>query len=263
MSAVLPPQTTDIVKTSRPSDHVLHIEMNRPEARNSVNDALATALAAVFVDFEADPALRVAVLSGRGPGFCAGLDLKAFLHGETGMDPERGFAGIATRPPAKPVIAAVEGFALAGGLEVALACDLIVAGQSARLGLPEVQRGLVADGGGLLRLPERVPHQLAMEIGLLGEPIPVSRAYELGLVARAVADGAAATEALQLAERIGRNAPMAVRATKAIISESRDWPMSEAWRRQGEHAKAVWSSADANEGATAFAEKREPRFTGR
>lgn len=252
-----------VVVCSTPRPFVLHIELNRPRARNAIDDALSFALADCFAEFEADPRFRVAVVSGRGSGFSAGLDLKAFLRGETAMHPERGFAGISLKSPEKPVIAAIEGFALAGGLELALACDLIVAASDARLGIPEVQRGLVADGGALLHLPRRVPYQAAMELALTGEPLSGEDAARIGLVARATEPGQAVATATALAERIAQNAPLAVRATKRVIRESRDWGIDEAWAEQDRIAAPVWRSEDAEEGARAFAEKRPPEYLGR
>ena len=247
---------------SIPVPYVLHIEFNRPNARNAIDDELARALGDRLRAFDTDPELRVAVLSGRGPGFSAGLDLKAFLRGETGMDPESGFAGITGRPPRKPVIAGIEGFALAGGLEIALACDLIVAASDARLGIPEVQRGLVADGGALLHLPRRVPYQVAMEMALTGEPIEPDRARAVGLVSRVVPGGQAVQSAIQLASVIAANAPLAVAASKHILAAGRDWKLDEAWGLQERAAGPVWQSADAQEGANAFAERRAPQFRG-
>lgn len=202
------------------------------------------------------------VLTGAGPGFCAGMDLAAFARGELPYDPERGFAGMTMRRPGKPVIAAVEGFALAGGLEIALACDLLVAARDARLGIPEVKRGLVAAGGGLRRLPERLPLGVAMEMGLTGEPLAVERAHALGLVNRVTEPGGALDAALELAATIAANGPLAVAATQRILRDQASWTEEEFWTRQGEIAGRVLMSADAREGAVAFKERRDPVWTG-
>lgn len=250
------------VIASRLDGGVLHLELNRPHARNAVNDDLSQRLGDLLHEFDQDPELRVAVLSGRGPGFCAGLDLKAFLSGETGEHPVRGFAGLTGKPPEKPIIAAVEGFALAGGFEMAVCCDLIVAAEDAKLGLPEVQRGVIADGGALLHLPRRVPYQWVMELALTGEPISGTLAAARGFIARAVPAGNAVSEALNLAVRIARNAPLSVLATKRIISEGRDWDLGVATEEQLRISEPVWRSRDAEEGARAFAEKRAPAYRG-
>jgi enoyl-CoA hydratase len=191
------------------------------------------------------------------------MDLKAFVAGERPWAGDRGFAGIAQRSAAKPLIAAVEGFAVAGGLEVALACDLIVAARGARLGIPEVKRSLVAAGGALLRLPRVLPRTVAMELALTGEPMSAERAYELGLVNRLAEPGEAMAAALELAQTIAANGPLALAATKRIMAESVDWPDAEFFARQEEIAAPVRDSEDAREGATAFAEKRPPVWTGR
>jgi enoyl-CoA hydratase len=191
------------------------------------------------------------------------MDLKAFVAGERPYVGDRGFGGIVQRPPAKPLIAAIEGFAVAGGLEVALACDLIVAAREAKLGIPEVKRSLVAAGGGLLRLPRMLPRAVAMELALTGEPISAERGYDLGLVNRLADPGAALARALELAETIAANGPLALAATKRILTEGADWSEAEFWHRQGEISGPVFSSEDAREGATAFAEKRAPVWRGR
>jgi enoyl-CoA hydratase len=242
---------------------VLTITINRPDQRNAVNAAVAHGIAGALDELDADAGLSVAVLTGAGKGFCAGMDLKAFVAGERPHAPGRGFAGIVERPAAKPLIAAVEGFAVAGGLEVALACDMIVAGRGARLGIPEVKRGLVAAGGGLLRLPRTLPRNVAMELALTGDPIDAERAYELGLVNRLAETGQALPAALELAETIAANGPLALAATKRIMVESADWPDSEFFARQQEINEPVFSSEDAREGATAFAERRDPVWKGR
>ena len=186
---------------------MLVITLNRPQSRNAVNAAMAAAIAAALERLDGDDDLRVGILTGAGGSFCAGFDLKAFLAGERATIPGRGFAGIVERPPAKPLIAAVEGYALAGGFEIVLACDLVVAAQGARFGLPEVKRGLLATGGGLLRLPERIPYHHAMEIALTGEAISAARASELGLINRLVEDGQALAQARALAGRDRRPRP--------------------------------------------------------
>jgi len=244
-------------------DGVLVITLNRPEARNAVNGAVATGIAAALDELDGDDGLQVGVLTGEGGYFCAGMDLKAFVRGESVYAGDRGFAGICQRPPAKPLIAAIEGFALAGGLEVALSCDLLVAARGARLGIPEVKRGLAAGAGALFRLPKRVPYHAAMWLALTGEPISAERAHELGLVVELCEPGAALETALRLAGVIAANAPLAVRASKEIIRSAPDWTEAEAWERQRPHVGAVFTSEDAREGAVAFAEKRPPRWKGR
>jgi len=205
----------------------------------------------------------VGVLTGVGGTFCAGMDLKTFIAGDSPEIPGRGFGGMTQDPPRKPVIAAVEGWALAGGFELVLACDLVVAAENARFGLPEVKRGLVAGGGGALRLPGRVGLTLAMELLLTGDPITAQRAAQIGLVNRVVPDGAALDGALALAAVIAANGPMAVRASKAVAVAAADWHGAERWARQREITDPVHRSADAMEGAVAFAEKRAPVWRGR
>jgi enoyl-CoA hydratase len=242
---------------------VLVITINRPEQRNAVNAAVAAGIAAALDELDGDPDLSIGVLTGAGKGFCAGMDLKAFVKGDRPYAGDRGFAGITQRPAEKPLIAAIEGFALAGGLEVALACDLIVASRGARLGVPEVKRSLVAAAGALLRLPRTLPRNVAMELALTGEPIDAQRGYELGLVNRLSDPGEALRTALELADAIAVNGPLALAATKRVMVESADWPDSEFFERQAEVIAPVMSSEDAREGATAFAEKRAPVWKGR
>jgi enoyl-CoA hydratase len=244
-------------------ERVLLITLNRPDQRNAVNAAVAQGIAAALDELDGENELSVGVLTGAGKGFCAGMDLKAFVTGERPYAEGRGFAGIVERPAEKPLIAAVEGFAVAGGLEVALACDLIVASRGTRLGIPEVKRSLVAAGGALMRLPRSLPRNLAMELALTGEPIDAERGYELGLVNRLTEPGGALEAALELAEVIAANGPLALRATKRILTESTDWPDGEFFARQREIADPVMRSEDAREGATAFAEKRPPVWKGR
>ena len=244
-------------------DGVLIVTLNRPDARNAVNQAVAQGIADALDVLDSDDDLQVGVLTGAGKGFSAGMDLRAFVKGERPYVGDRGFAGITQRAARKPLIAAIEGFALAGGLEVALACDLIVAAREAKLGIPEVKRSLVAAGGALMRLPRRVPYGVAMELALTGETITAQRGYELGLVNRLAESGGAVDAALELARAIAANGPLALDATKAILQQQADWTEPEFWARQGEVAEPVFRSEDAREGATAFAEKREPVWRGR
>jgi enoyl-CoA hydratase len=244
-------------------DGVLLITLNRPDARNAVNTALAEGIAAALDALDADDDLSVGVLTGAGKGFSAGMDLKAFVTGERPWVADRGFAGIVQRSARKPLIAAIEGFAVAGGLEIALACDLIVASREARLGIPEVKRSLVAAAGALRRLPQRVPLNVAMELALTGEPISAERAYEVGLVNRVTDPGGAVDAALELAAAIARNGPLALDATKDVLYRQADWGEEEFWREQGTIVEPVLASEDAREGATAFSEKRDPVWQGR
>ena len=211
---------------------------------------------------DADDELRVGVLTGAGGTFCAGMDLKGWMSGDKPMIPGRGFGGITITPPRKPLIAAVEGYALAGGFELMLACDLVVAAAGSRFGVPEVKRALVAGGGAALLLPRRIPFAAAMELLLTGEQITAARAAELGLVNRLVPDGTALDGALALAELVAANGPLAVAVTKQIARAQADWTAEEGWQRQEELFKPVFESADAREGATAFAEKRAPVWRG-
>jgi len=244
-------------------DGILLVTLNRPQQRNAVNLAVAEGIAAALDRLDGAPELRVGVLTGAGKGFCAGMDLKAFVAGERPYVAGRGFAGIMQRPPIKPLIAAIEGFAVAGGFEIALACDLIVAARGARLGTPEVKRGLVAAGGALLRLPRRIPYHLAMELALTGEPIDAERGFEVGLVNRLAEPGGALATASELAATVAANGPLATAASKRILVEAPGWGEDELWERQAEIADPVRDSVDAREGALAFAEKRPPRWTGR
>jgi len=253
---------TDAVLRER-REQVLVVTINRPEQRNAVNAAVAHGLAAALDELDADPTLALGVITGAGKGFSAGMDLKAFVAGESARAADRGFAGIAQRASAKPLIAAIEGFAIAGGLEIALACDMIVAARDAQLAIPEVKRSLVAAGGALLRLPRLLPRTIVMELALTGEPISAERAHQLGMVNRLAEPGRALEAALELAAQITPNAPLALAASKRILVESADWPESEFWERQAEIVGPVMASEDAREGARAFAERRAPSWRGR
>ncbi len=244
-------------------ERVLVVTINRPDQRNAVNAAVARGIADALDLLDSDDDLTLAVLTGAGKGFCAGMDLKAFVAGEVPYADDRGFGGITQRAAAKPLIAAIEGFAVAGGLEIALACDLIVAAKGAKLGIPEAKRSLVAAGGGLLRLPRVLPRNVAMELALTGDPITAERGYELGLVNRLAEPGQALDTALELAATVAANGPLALAASKRVLVESPDWPDSEFFARQGEIVGPVMGSEDAREGATAFAEKRPPVWKGR
>ena len=239
-------------------DNVYIITLNRPEARNAVNQAMAQEVAAALDHLDADPSLRVGIIHGAGGTFCSG---KAFLVGESPAIPGRGLAGLTRKPPVKPLIAAVEGYALAGGFEVALACDLVVAHRDAKFGLPEVKRGLVAAAGGVLQLPRQIPRRLAMEFALTGDFVSATRAYEVGLI-NMVVDGPVLEAALGFARRIAANGPLAVAASKQVILQQSDWSIAEQWDRQSLITAPVQASNDAREGALAFAEKRAPQWTG-
>jgi len=241
----------------------LILTIDRPAARNAVNREVADLIAEAMGRLDDSPELRAGVITGAGGTFCAGMDLKAFVTGELPVHADRGFAGLTRRPPVKPLIAAVEGYALAGGLEIVLACDLVVAARGSWFGIPEVKRGLVAGAGGLLRLPRRIPYNIAMELAMLGEPVTAARMSELGLVNRVVDDGEALCGALALARVVAANGPLAVAATKRVLLESPDWGRTEAWEEQERILAPVTSSEDAREGATAFAEKRAPVWRGR
>ncbi|MDT7772307.1 MAG: enoyl-CoA hydratase [Pseudonocardiales bacterium] len=243
-------------------DQVLVITINRPQARNAVNRAVAESIAAAIDELDGNRELTLGVITGAGGSFCSGMDLKGFLTGERPSLPGRGVAGLTQAPPKKPLIAAVEGYALAGGCEIVLACDLVVAAESAKFGIPEVKRGLVAAAGGLMRLPLRVPPQIAMELALTGDFLDAADAHRYGLVNRLTPTGGALDGALGLAAKISANGPLAVRLSKQILVESADWSSADMWDQQAKIIEPVFSSADAREGAQAFAEKRAPVWTG-
>jgi enoyl-CoA hydratase len=245
------------------SGRVTIITINRPQARNAINHAVSAAVADALDDLDTREDLTVGIITGAGGTFSSGMDLKAFLAGENVTVPGRGLAGLCQRPPAKPLIAAVEGWALAGGCEVALACDLIVAADDAKFGIPEAKRGLVAGAGGLVRLPRRIPAGIAMELALTGDPLPAADAHRLGLVNQLTPPGQALAGALALAGRIAMNGPLAVAAAKQIITQQADWSMAEVWAKQEPIMRPAFESQDAREGALAFAEKRAPVWKGR
>ena len=238
------------------------IVINRQEARNALNLAVATGIRDAVDELDADDELRAGVLTGAGGTFSAGMDLKAFLRGERPSFPGRGLCGITQTPPRKPLIAAVEGWALAGGFELVLACDLVVASTSARFGVPEVKRSLVAAAGGALLLAQRIPRALALEMMLTGDPVDARRAAEIGLVNRVVDDGQALEAAIGLAEKIAANGPLALIASKEISNGGGDWTAAERWGEMARVMGPVFTSQDAREGARAFAEKRAPVWKG-
>jgi enoyl-CoA hydratase len=239
------------------------IVINRPQARNALNAAVAVGVRDAVDELDRADELRAGVLTGAGGTFSSGMDLKAFLAGESPAFPGRGLCGITQTPPRKPLVAAVEGWALAGGFELLLACDLVVAGSSARLGVPEVKRSLVAAAGGALLLAQRVPRALALELLLTGDPIDARRAAEIGLVNRVVEEGGALEAALELASSIAANGPLAIAATKEIAYRAADWTAAERWQEAAKLVQPVFTSQDAREGARAFAEKRAPAWKGR
>ena len=249
---------SDAVLTEK-RGRVLLITLNRPDAMNAINTDVAQGLLAAFKQLDEDTELTAAVVTGEGRGFCSGMDLKAFLT----EGPPRGLDDVFQNGAEKPVIAAIEGFALAGGLEVALACDLLVAAEGSKLGIPEVGVGLAAVGGALLRLPRRLPYSVAMEMALTAKPITAEQAHEYGLVSRVAPKGKAAEVALELAESIAKNAPLSVAASKKLIRETAGRTEAEFWEIQKPISREVFTSDDAKEGPRAFAEKRAPNWTGK
>jgi enoyl-CoA hydratase len=253
-------RVSDEILTER-QGRVLVITINRPASRNAVNLAVSQGLADAVDELDENKDLSVAVLTGAGGNFCAGMDLKAFAAGEVVAIPGRGI-GFTERPPKKPLISAVEGYALAGGTEVVLATDLVVASREAKFGIPEVKRGLVAAGGGLLRLQKRIPYQKALELALTGDSFTADQGAAWGFVNVVTQPGEALAGAIELAERITANGPLAVATTKEILVKSADWSNDEMWKKQLEHIIPIFTSNDAKEGAIAFAEKRKPNWTG-
>lgn len=244
------------------TDGIMTITLNRPKAKNAANRALAEGVAAAIDELDSNNDIRVAILTGAGGTFCSGMDLKAFVSGETPAIEGRGFGGLTEAPPAKPLIAAVEGYALAGGLELMISCDLVVAAEDAKFGIPEVKRGLAAAAGGLVRLPRQIPQRLAMELALTGDFIDAGRAAEMGLINRVVASGTALDGAKELAATICANGPLAVKVSKQVVVESAEWSSEEMWDKQTEIVMPIFTSKDAIEGSVAFAEKRAPNWTG-
>ena len=253
---------TDLVLTER-HDGVLTITINRPAQKNAINREVAVQLASVLDQLDSDPSLSVGVLTGAGGTFSAGMDLKAFANGQTPILPGRGFGGLTQAVVRKPLIAAVEGWALGGGFEMVLACDLIVAADDAKFGLPEVKRGLIAGEGGVIRLPRRIPYHVALKVLLTGEPISAVDAKAYGLVSELTASGAALTGAQEVAARIAGNAPLALAKVKQVLRETQGLNDAEAFTRQAEDASSLLNTEDAHEGAVAFAEKRAPVWRGR
>jgi len=245
------------------ADGIMTITINRPEAKNAINKAVAQGIADAMDQLDSDNGIRVAIITGAGGTFCAGMDLKAFVTGEMPFIPGRGFAGFVEQLPRKPLIAAVEGYALAGGLEVAIACDMIVAADNSRFGIPETKRGLAAGAGGLMRLPKQIPPRIAMELALTGDFIDSARAAQLGLINQVVPAGTALEAAKALAARIAANGPLAVAVSKQVIMESADWSTADMWKKQGDLVAPVFGSEDAMEGSIAFAEKRAPNWKGK
>lgn len=252
----------DELRVERVDGDVLVVTISRPAVRNAMNHATANAIAHAMDELDGDDALRIGIITGGGGTFCSGMDLKAFLRGERPEIDGRGFGGVTERPPRKPLIAAVEGYALAGGCELVLACDLVVAAENAKFGLPEVTRGLVAGSGGMLRLPERIPRQIAMEYLLTGAHLDATEAAKWGLVNRLTPPGGALDGALALARQIAANGPLSVAMTKRIVNESADWSTAAGWEHQRDLVEYVLASEDAREGAAAFAEKRAPIWRG-
>jgi len=257
------PTGTDAIKTEKLRDHLLLIKIDRPHRRNAFDGATARAMEAAIDKFEEEEEWRCAIITGSPEAFSSGQDLIAAAHGDMGVAKKRGGFGIMAKPPAKPIIAAIEGHALAGGLELALTCDLIVSSRASTMGIPEAARSLVAVGGGLFRLPKRIPYHLAMELALTGKAWSAERMAELGLVNKLAEPGEALNAAIELAEEVLVAGPLATRASKQIVRHAYDWEDADGWERQMEFAGPVMRSEDLKEGLKAFAEKRDPVWKGR
>ena len=257
------PTGTDAIQTEKLKDHLLLIRINRPHRRNAFDGATARAMEAAIDRFEKEDEWRCAILAGTPEAFCAGQDLIAAAHGDMGTAKKRGGFGIMAKPPNKPIIAAVEGHALAGGFELCLSCDLIVSSRTATMGIPEAAKSLVAIGGGLFRLPKRIPYHLAMELALTGKAWSAERMAELGFVNKLADPGKALEAAVELADEVLAAAPLATKASKQIVQNAYDWHDAEGWKKQMEFAGPVMSSEDMQEGLRAFAEKRDPVWKGR
>jgi enoyl-CoA hydratase len=253
---------SDEVLTSA-ENGVLVITLNRPEAKNAANKAMTDCMVAALDELESNNDLRVAIITGAGGTFCSGMDLKAFVSGELPLIEGRGFLGLSEYRSTKPLIAAVEGFALAGGFETAISCDLIVGADNCKWGIPEVKRGLAAAAGGLAKLPKQIPSRIAMEMALTGDFISSERAYELGLINRVVPAGTALDAAMELANTIAANGPLAVAASMKVVSLAYDWTTENMFKEQWDIVDPIFKSEDAIEGATAFAEKRAPNWKGK
>jgi enoyl-CoA hydratase len=254
----------EVLRERRGNVEILTI--NRPEARNAINGAVSKAMSTAMDELAEDDGCWVVVVTGSGDkAFSAGMDLKAFSSGEGGdiIGASGGFAGLTQRDFPKPIIAAVNGSALAGGFEIMLACDLVVAADHATFGIPEAKRGLIAGAGGLIRMPKRLPMAIALELAMTGDPIDAQRAYALGLVNKVVPAGALLDEATDLAARIAANAPLAVRYSKSVMKQSAEVSEAEGWKINAAAVGVVFSSADAMEGPIAFAEKRPPNWQGK
>ncbi|MFK8019289.1 MAG: crotonase/enoyl-CoA hydratase family protein [Pseudomonadales bacterium] len=245
------------------TDGIMTITLNRPKARNAINGDAARGLAAAMDQLDGDDDIRVAILTGAEGTFCSGMDLKGFLTGDLPSVEGRGFGGLTESLPSKPLIGAIEGYALAGGCELALCCDMLIMAENAKFGIPEVKRGLVAAAGGLVRLPRQIPQRIAMELALTGDFFSAQRAAEIGLVNHVVPEGTALAAAKELAAKINANGPLAVRLSKKIVTESAEWSGAEMFDKQNAIAMPVFSSEDAIEGAAAFAEKRAPNWKGK
>ena len=243
-------------------ENILVITIDRPAVRNAIDHRTSQALADAMDRLDNDPTVAVGILTGAGGHFCSGMDLKAFVNGERIELPGRGLGGMIETPPLKPIIAAVEGYALAGGFEIALACDILVAAENAVFGLPEVKRGLIAGSGGLIRLPQKIPRQIAMQYALTGETMSAKDARQWGLVNELTSAGHALAAAKILAQKIAANGPLAVKMAKHVMAQSVYWSIDELWKKQNQVLETVIQSQDAREGAMAFNEKRSPVWAG-